>query len=163
MKSFPKCRALASRDLRRQDINSYKFVINSWKINSTFIWPYFLYFLYSPSVLPKITIIIISLPWILSFQNLFLLCPHLSLLQDLNQMFSMTLSLIFVSTSCFHHASVTPFFKKLVLSVFSQLAWHMLCTCKMACCIACGHHAFFAKQHLILCIYQNIHTMAQRW
>lgn len=53
MKSFPKCTALATRDLRRQDIDSNKFVIKSWKINSIFSWPYFLCFLHSPCVLPQ--------------------------------------------------------------------------------------------------------------
>lgn len=92
MKSFPNCTAQAIRDLRRQDIDSNKFVIKSWKTNSAFSWPYFLCFFCSSCVLPKTTVyIIISLPWILSFQNPFLLHPQLSLLQDLSQMlFSMT-------------------------------------------------------------------------
>lgn len=65
MKSFHKCTGLVTRDLKRQDINSYKFVVKSWKISSTFSWPYFLCFLHSRWVPSKITLhIIISLPWI---------------------------------------------------------------------------------------------------
>lgn len=49
------------RDLRRQDIDSNKFVIKSWKINSTFSWPHFLCFLRSPCMLPKIPIYLFAL------------------------------------------------------------------------------------------------------